>query len=39
LFGITTLFLYFESTVAFFIIGGIALLTAIISLLTYLFDW
>lgn len=39
LFGITTLFLYFESTVAFFIIGGIALLIAIISLLAYLFDW
>lgn len=39
LFGITTLFLYFESTVAFFIIGGIALLVAIISLLAYIFYW
>lgn len=39
LFGITTLFLYFESIVAFFIIGGIALLMGIISLLAYMFDW
>lgn len=38
LFGITTLFLYFESTVAFFIIGGIALLMVIMGFLAYLLD-
>ncbi|WP_299456532.1 hypothetical protein [uncultured Microscilla sp.] len=39
LFGITTLFLYFESTVVFFVVGGVALLAAFMSLLSYLFGW